>query len=167
MQDEFSKVQQFHDNNNEEDFFNRFGDEGAFKNDVNGKQYFQGHHANAFNKGEQGAAGQFLNGNHNVANKGNTVSYGNKGHVGHNANYGNNHGDQYGHSFGKGLHGNQGYGGQYGGGYGKAAGFGGGAGYGGGHGGSIGGHGGYGGGLGAGYGGGNYGAGIGGYGIGR
>lgn len=68
-----------------------------------GKQVFNGHHSNVFNKNNQANAGDFISGHHNVANKGNNANFGNKGQLGHNAHYGQAGGQNFASGFGKGM----------------------------------------------------------------
>lgn len=97
------KTQTFHDVNNFDDFFTKFGDEGSHRNDAKGDKFFKGHHSNVFNKNNRNNAGHYLNGHNNVANKGLSSSYGQKANHGQNAKYAHEGGNKYGNHFNKGL----------------------------------------------------------------
>lgn len=100
--DEFSKSHTFHDIKDDNDFVDKYGDEGAFNNNLAGKQFFNGHHANTLAKNNQANEGNFVAGHHNLANKGTNAVYANKGQQGHNANFGQFGGNNYAAGIGKG-----------------------------------------------------------------
>jgi len=84
-------------------FYDKFGDEGSFRNNQDGKQVFQGHHNNVQNKNNQANQGHYLTGHHNVADKGHNAQYGNKGYNGNNIKYGQQGGQNYASGIGKGI----------------------------------------------------------------
>jgi len=104
------KTQTFHDENNFDDFFDKFGDEGSFKNDVKGDKFFKGHHANVFNKNHQNNAGHYLDGHNKAANKGLSSNYGQKAHHNNADKYSQQGGNNFANGFNKGSHHDNSYG---------------------------------------------------------
>lgn len=100
--DEFSKSHTFHDIKDDHDFYNKYGDEGAFNNNLAGKQFFNGHHANVLQKNNQANEGNFVAGHHNVNDKGINNVYAQKGQQGQNAHFGNYGGQNFASGIGKG-----------------------------------------------------------------